>query len=145
MYDTFEPYQEFEPLEFNFQANNYEVWSNGELIKKGNSNITFISKNSVIQNMNKTIVVTNDTLNNIIKKDNVFDKIISSNDRLVMLTLPENNNNEKIQMLSQIYGTTRPTYLLENNEAYSCSVFFKNNNISKLSFNFYGGDLLEVY
>ncbi|MEZ4803496.1 MAG: hypothetical protein R2797_12050 [Gelidibacter sp.] len=145
MYDTFEPYQEFEPIEFNFQANNYEIWKNAQLIDKGQRNIMFISQNKVIQNINRTIVVINDTLNGIIKQGNVFDKAISSNDRIVLLTLPANNGNDKIQMLSQIYGATRPAYLLDNNEAYSCSVFFKNNNVAKLSFNFYGGHLLEVY
>jgi len=145
MYDTFEPMQEFETIEFSFQVNNYEIWNNAKLINKGNCNIIFTCKNQVIQNINKTNIVTSDSLNGSIKQSNIFDKGITSNDRLVLLNLPENSSNEKIQMLSQIYGVTRKDYHLNNNEAYTCGIFLRNSNIAKLSFNLYGGDLLEVY
>lgn len=145
MYDTFEPFIEFDPLEFQFQANTYEIWKNRALISKGNLNISVIAKDVIIQNANRTILVLNETLNGLLREGNVFDKVMSSNDRLVLLTLPENSPNSNINMLSQMYGTTRPPYLLSNNEAYSCSVFSKNKNIAKLSFNLFNGTLVELY
>lgn len=145
MYDTFEPFKEFDPLEFKFQADTYEIWKNRALISKGNLNISVIAKNVVIQNANRTILVLSETLNGLLREGNVFDKVMSSNDRLVLLTLPENSPNSNINMLSQMYGTTRQSYLLSNNEAYSCSVFFKNKNIDKLSFNLFDGTLVELY
>lgn len=140
MYDTFEPFQEFDANEFDFQTERFEIWQDGNIIKKGNCNFNVICRVKEIQNENRMIVVLNETLNGHIKESMVFDKLISSNDRLVMLALPNSSNHNKIQMLTQMYGSTRPMYTFANNEAYTCSIFLKNGQISKLSFNIYGSE-----
>lgn len=145
MYDHIGNNEEFESLDFNFEGYNYEVWNTGKLIKKGKCNIRFVGKKKLNDDGNKTIVESNDNLNNIIKNENIFDRAIASGDRYLLITLPENSNNNLIQSLTVIHGETRPEYELENNEAFSCSIFLINNEIAKLSFNLYGGNLLEVY
>ncbi len=145
MYDNYNPFQELAPVEFDFYANNFEIWQEGKLIKKGQTNFSLICRTSQIQNTDRMVFILNETLGNEIKKEFIFDKIITSLDRLVLLALPKQSYHEQINMLIQMYESTRPMYTFQNNEPYTCSIFTKNGQISKLSFNIYNGKLIELY
>ncbi len=138
MYDTFEPFEKFEANEFDFYPSNVEIYVNGnKVINFFGLNLHIMCRVKEVQGVDRMIVVFPENLKDHLA-NTLFDTLISSNDRLVMLSLPQYGNDEKISTLSKLYGTTRPAYTFKPNEPYSCSVFLKNGKISKLSFNIYG-------
>lgn len=146
MYDTFEPFEEYKPNDFYFKSSFYKVWNDGDLILENEEKTTIISAVKPITNRSLIIVQLDNSIGGRIKLKMSFDKLVSSNDRMIMLNLPEQNDHQKIQMLLNFYNETRPKYTFDYNEAYICNMFFKNGFISKLSFNIYGDEtLIEFY
>lgn len=136
MYDTFEPFEKIKPFEFNFTTKSYKIWVNGQVIKERNifNNILF-SPNFV--DNNKIVVKFENEIDSIHKKLN-FDSFITSNDRLQMLIIPAetNNNNPGIDIFRNFLGPTRNQFDFDNKTPYCCNLFLIQNKIVKITFSF---------
>lgn len=138
MYDSFPPFKLLPPFNFSFFPTTFEIWENGERLRKG------VYEHDITCEVldNGTMLVR---LAGIVNEENIFDKVRTTTDRIVMYTLPSNTSNEYIKMLSHLFGTTRENYNFEYNGAYACNIFMINQKISKIAFNLDNGQMVEFY
>ncbi|MBN8837694.1 MAG: hypothetical protein J0I09_10560 [Sphingobacteriia bacterium] len=75
-----------------------------------------------------------------------FNKLFTSNDRIMYVAIPEEDNYIGIAGLRQIIGETRFRRNFQSDEPYCCSVYFSNRQIVKVTFSFSNsGKLIEFY
>lgn len=138
MYDNFEPLNEIKMFPFQFKSSNYKIWENGNVIKEGN-HIETIKANPVNygkEQMNVTL--HNSEVTKYLKSEVLFDKFITSVDRLQLLIIPADppNDNQGIAIFKNYFGSTRVYKSFNTNEPYCCNIFFINQTIVRITFSF---------
>ena len=153
-YDTYEPFREFTGIEFTFIPSTFKVWKNQEIISQGDCKFKISSiqcspyKDKILFYVNMNRFAKTEFLLDYIEDEFLLEYGITSTDRLLFLTLPKTMNveNDKINMLTQLYGITSNHKNFKPKEPYSCSVFTINGDVVKLSFNIaYPEYLIEFY
>lgn len=148
-FDKFKAFTKLDHLEFGFKVTNYETWKSGELVDKGVADSLIIAKIINENDTNKTkIEIVNNTLENQISTYNIFDIVITSNDRIQLLIIPEVTNSENlaIMLFKLNVGVTRQLKNFNEEEPYCCNLFLHNGKIVKMSFSFsYTEKLIEFY
>jgi len=148
MFDNHEPFKELEAFDFRFNPRNFEIYFNGQLQKKGSTELILGGKKNENDGLEKISIFIGDISNSLdsqIKTSFSFDKVVTSTDRIVLFKIPEFKSHNQMGMLATMFGITRESYNFEQNEPYTCSVFTQNGNITKLSFNLYNNKLIELY
>ena len=148
MYDNFEPFNQIEPIEFQFYPRNFEIYANGQLQQKGSTELVVGTKKITDDNYATIMMVIGDftnSLNNQIKTNLNFDKVVTSSDRILLVKLPQSDNHSQLNMITSSFGATRENYSFEQNEPYTCSLFTQNGNVKKLSFNLYNNTMIELF
>lgn len=147
MYDNFEPLNELKMFPFDYKFSKYELWEKGNIIKQGQNNGEIIAKviNYTKEQMN--IEIDNNKIPNFIKSEMIFDKLITSVDRLQLLIIPENppSNNRGIMIFKSFFGSTRANKSFNENEPYCCNIFFINKKIDNITFSFSNPERLLKY
>lgn len=95
MYKNFEPHKFYNPIIFEYTSNKIELWQEGQM----QSNDSFLTSISCIEENHKMkITFKGGTFNKFIDAELIFDKIFSLNDRLVLVTIPEESTLDVIGM-----------------------------------------------
>ena len=149
MYDKFQPFQELQKQNFTFQPLRYEIWVKGKMVKNGHTS-SMIKANVVMQNSSELVEVlfSDENLNDELASRNIFDKLITANDRLQLVVIPQESNSENmgIMMFKMIIGATRKNKHFNNNQPYCCNLFLQNNTLTKITFSFSNQEkLIEFY
>ena len=149
MYDTFVPFIEVKKYNFIFKPKRFEIWMNGKMVDNGNTNS--IIKGEVINvDLHELVEVTfNDvSLHGELTQKNLFDEFSSLNDRLILITVPQETNasNSFLDMRRITSGATRQRKNFDRNEPFACNLFFMNKNIHLVTFSFSNPEkLIEFY
>lgn len=150
MYDKYPSLQRVDKQDFGFLPSRYEIWKGGQLIESGKTNAPIIAK--VLREEGKEIVgvmYVDPNVNNQIAQQQFYDEFITSNDRLMLLTVPQQTNAENnmaIQMFKMTIGATRNFKNFNPNEAYCCNLYTVNGSIEKMTFSFSNPEkLIEFY
>ncbi len=149
MFDSFKPFQGVKKINFGFKPTRFEIWKGGKMINNGKTN-SLISANVIIQDdFEKTeITFIDSNLNNELSQKNIFDEFVTANDRLQLITIPIETDNEVagITMFKMALGPTRQRKNFNNSEPYCCNLFLQNGQIVKITFSFSNPEkLLEFY
>jgi len=150
MYDKYPSLQRLDKQDFGFLPTRYEIWKAGQITESGKTNMPIVAK--VLQEDGKDIVgvmFVDPKLNNEIAPQQYYDDFVTSADRLMLLTVPQQTNAENtmaIQMFKMTIGTTRAFKNFSANEAYCCNLFTIDGNIEKITFSFSNPEkLIEFY
>ena len=140
---------EIDLSQFNFKSSRYEIWKNGKLIKNGKIETEFlgIPSASNISSMLKLKLINNNKEFELIS-NMFFDKLIKLNDRFVGISIPYNTDMDDyaLAMFRALYGATSGKKYFNNDEPYSCSIFYKNKKIAKIALNFNNSNrIIEFY
>jgi len=150
MWDNFGTPGEIEFVDFNFQAERFEVWANQKKIDFGNTS-NFLSFEKTIEWNNEIGILRNSdtSLQKYISKKLEFDRMFTAVDRVLLLLLPEiggDKNCFPFVGLTFSYDYTRHMKNFEENEPFSCCLYFQDSEIKKITFNFCNPEkLLEFY
>lgn len=149
MFDTFEPFQVLQKIDFDFTPSRYEMWIGGEMVKNGRTNLPI--KARVIQESGEgkvKIDFSDAALQGELAPINVFDEFITSKDRLQLITIPKETNvqNMGIMMFNMTIGPTRQVKNFVRNEPFCCNLFLQQGRIVKITFSYSNPEkLLEFY
>ena len=148
-FDKFEPFEVLQKQDFAFHPIRYETWLEGKMIDSGKTNSVINAKVIVVDEEEKMEISFNETkLNNELANKNIYDEFITAKDRLQLITIPDETNNQNmgIQMLKMIIGATRQQKYFNSNEAYCCNLFLQDGIITKVTFSFSNPEkLIEFY
>lgn len=149
MFDKFEPFKVLQKQDFSFRPTRYETWIGGKMVASGKTNSIISAKVVTIENGEKMEVSFNDSeLNNELAITNIFDEFITSTDRLQLITIPNETNNENmgILMFKMNIGATRNSKNFSRSEPYCCNLFMQSGKIAKVTFSYSNPEkLLEFY
>ncbi|MBS1775508.1 MAG: hypothetical protein JSS64_04420 [Bacteroidetes bacterium] len=126
MFDKFEPFQGLQKQDFTFRPTRYETWIGGKMVANGKTNSIISAKAVFIDGEEKMEVTFNDAqLNNELATRNIFDEFVTATDRLQLITIPNETNNENmgIMMFKMTIGATRQSKNFTRNEPYCCNLF----------------------
>ena len=159
-FDTFEP-GEIGMVPWKFKPSRSELWQEGQCIEEKQLRQTEITscvwdsidtmfnplynnqENGEFKDLN---IESSENIK--IKKNLHFDRFITNNDRILMMTIPDKTNIASIGItnIKAIYGATCKEYIFEEKEPYCCSLFFQNKQLVKETFSFGSPErLLEFY
>lgn len=148
-WNRFEPFKLLQKAYFTFNPTRFEIWKGGKMIKNGS--VESVLYTTVQQYDNEEYMVVNfDEINlaNEISSELFFDIFITAADRLQMLTIPNVTNSENIalNMFKMTIGPTRDFKNFNSQEPFCCNLFFKDNQLNKITFSFSNPEkLLELY
>ena len=144
--DTYKPFQTIQlntPLFF--QSSRYEEYEAGQLVAQGYTSIlircTYMDDNRI-----KCIIANNDINDKLMSCE--FDTCVSLQDRILMLSAPEDTNANIIivTMLQNIIGITCHTKYYNSIEPVVGSIYTDNGQIVKMSFTMANPErLIELY
>jgi len=119
MFDEFEAFKSMKKQEFSFQPTRYEMWIGGKMVADGKTN-SLISAKVIKQNDLEKIEISfiDRQLNDELSNKNIFDEFVTGNDRLRLITVPNETNVENIgiAMLKMHLGITRQSKNFNRNE-----------------------------
>lgn len=150
MYDKYPSLQRVDKQDFGFRPTRYEIWKAGQMTESGKTNMPIVAK--ILQENGKDIVgvmFVDPKLNDQIAQQQYYDEFITSGDRIMLLTVPQQTNAENnmaIQMFKMTIGPTRAFKNFDANEAYCCNLFTINGVIDKITFSFSNPEkMIEFY
>ena len=141
--------KQFTPLRIPNQrllANNFEVWSNGEIIDKGDEELELWVEQMNTENLDKAIQITvrkrDKTVGKIhkyIKERFYLDVAFATNDRILVCIIPNDSNVKDYNSFESFVAfaplKTRKYYNFISKEPYCCSLFFDDNDkLYKISY-----------
>lgn len=148
MFDRFEPFQQLQKQNFAFQPTRYEIWKSGQMVDSGKTTST-IKATTIEQDGSEKMEVTfnDNNLNAELSPKNVFDEFITSTDRLQLITIPDETNNENvaIMMFKMTIGATRQRKNFSNGEPFCCNLFLQNGRIAKVTFSYSNPEKLMAF
>ncbi|WP_295676729.1 hypothetical protein [uncultured Mucilaginibacter sp.] len=149
MFDKHTDRKELNKQPFYFQPSRYELWIDGNLLNSGKTDHE-IRATVISEHGEEKIKINFDDskLHHEIKQFNVFDKFMTSNDRLQLITIPADTNADCVglSMMQRLVGATRQEKNFDRNEPYCCNLFTINGIISKVTFSYSNPEkLLEFY
>lgn len=149
MFDKFEPFQQLQKQNFDFQPTRFETWKGGKMVSSGKTN-SLISARVIQQDSTEKMEVTftDSNLNNELTQKNVFDEFVTATDRLQLITIPEETNveNVAIMMFKMTVGATRQRKDFSNGEPFCCNLFIQSGRIAKVTFSYSNPEkLIEFY
>ena len=151
-FDQFPPFKSALIADFEFRPQRYEVWQNGQKVESGKTTSTIQA--DVRGRLNQgaaDILINAEPAVSIIhmRKNSVYDICITAGDRLQLLTIPkEENQNECVglAMCRTNLGATRDKKDFAADEPYCCNLFLKNGRIEKITFSLnHPEKLIEYY
>ena len=149
MFDTFEPFQGLQKIDFDFTPSRYEMWIGGEMVKNGRTYQPIQARVMHEAGEEKVRIDFSDAaLQGELASSNVFDEFITSKDRLQLITIPKETNvqNMGIMMFNMTVGSTRQEKNFSRNEPYCCNLFLQQGRIAKITFSYSNPEkLLEFY
>ena len=148
-FDKFEPFKRLQKQDFAFRPTSYETWQGGKMVDSGKTNSIINAKVVSVDGDEKMEVTFNDSkLNNELVNINIFDEFVTSNDRLQLITIPNETNSQNmgIHMFQMIIGATRHQKNFNSNEPYCCNLFLLKGKIAKVTFSYSNPEkLVEFY
>ena len=139
-----------EPLLFNrpieFTPSRYMIWSRGKVVVEGITTETI--KATVFDNGTPgkqfKVSIPDKKLHFEILETIYYDEFVTSNDRLQMLTIPENTKtgNTALSLFKMTLKATRAHKEFASNDPYCFNLFLLNGVISKVTFSFSNPDKL---
>jgi hypothetical protein len=150
MFDTFQGHQFLKKFPFSFQPSRFEIWENGEMVKKGNtsSKVKADIKQTFGDSEVVSLNISDPALFNDISNSNTFDTVFTLHDRIILATIPEPSNKDNVGIMSlrATTGITRKGKVFNSNEPFCCSLFLTDKRISKVTFSFSNPEkLIEFY
>lgn len=149
MFDKFEAFQGVQKQDFAFRPTRYETWIGGKIVANGKTTSIISAKAITLGGAEKMEVTFNDAqLNTELASKNIFDEFVTSSDRLQLITIPNETNNENmgIKMFKMTIGATRQSKNFNSNEPYCCNLFMQNGAIAKITFSYSNPEkLIEFY
>lgn len=146
-FDSFEPLNILEPIEFGFESARYEVWKDGQKIQYDNS---YSYMRSLIRKKGNgfsylDISIESEIVGHYIDDSFPIKLCITQRDRLMLLNVPIDNRNDSrslggARVMLEVTGVlnhvpmSERTAQLKKNQPYCCSLFLKNGNINKVTF-----------
>jgi uncharacterized protein YdgA (DUF945 family) len=148
-WDKFEPFKGVQKQGFSFRPSRYETWIGGKMVDSGNVSAN-VSAKVVNQNSSEKMSVTFNEMNleDEISSELFFDEFVTANDRLQLITIPNETNSENmgIMMFKMTIGATCQQKHFSSIEPYCCNLFLINGVISKITFSFSSPEkLIELY
>lgn len=143
--DRFSSLQEVSIGDLLIQTTRYEEYQAGKMISSGTTSA--LIKYTTLENGKIKAIIGNNDLNNKVMST-VFDKCITSLDRLLLFSTPMKSNADvqSNQMLKVILGFTCDERIYENIEPVVGSLFFENQKLVKVSFTMANPErLIEFY
>ena len=135
MLDTFDAPQFLNKFSFAFNPPRFEIWSDGDLVKSGQ---TYNIINAEVKNNNEgnemiSLAIADTSLFQDISHTNTFDTVFTLQDRIILATIPEPSSKDNVGIMSlrTTTGITRRGKVFNSNEPFCCSLFLLN----KLIFN----------
>lgn len=148
-WDKFEPFKGVQKQGFSFQPSRYETWIGGKMVNRGivKANVT---ARVVNQNSSEKMGISFNEMNleDEILSELYFDEFVTANDRLQLITIPNETNSENmgIMMFKMTIGATCQQKDFSSKEPYCCNLFLINGAISKITFSFSSPEkLIELY
>lgn len=135
-FDRFKPFQRLRIQPFFFYPSRYEVWQKGKIVKQ--KSVTGKIDGQLFNNMLRVDFADIDDENEI-QNGTCFDIFITQIDRLLLATIPSNEEfgeHDGLTSMRTLIGATRPEKKFSDLEPYCCSLFTQNGRISKISFSF---------
>lgn len=134
--------KKFTPLRIPNQrlyANNFEVWSSGEIIDKDNEELELWVEQMSTKNLDKAIQITvrrrDKTVGKIhkyIKERFYLDVAFATDDRILVCIIPDKSNVKDSNSFDAFVAftpfKTRKYYNFSTREPYCCSLFFDDND-----------------
>ena len=149
LFDKFQPFQRLQKQDFTFQPTRYEIWRGGEVVSKGKTNSIINARIVSVEKEEKIEVSFNDiNLNFDLANKNIYDEFVTANDRLQLITIPNETNSENvgIEIFKITIGATRNVKNFNSDEPYCCNLFMKNGRIAKVTFSYSSPEkLIEFY
>ena len=150
MYDKFENNIQLAMQEIVFHPKRYEIWMNSSLIDTGKTTELIVFQ--PFKSEGKTLMKTNIrdfALHRKIMNSFDFDIFFTNSERLMLLTLPKNQEKNDCVGLKMFRLNMSPTRILKSftaNEPYCSSLFLIKGVINKVTFSFnYPERLIEFY
>lgn len=148
-WDKFEPFKRVQKQGFSFQPSRYETWKGEKMVDSGKTNSIINARVVNINGDEKMEITFNDTkLNNELANKNIYDEFVTGNDRLQLITIPNETNSQNmgIQMFKMTIGATRQHKNFNSNEPYCFNLFLLNGKIAKVTFSYSSPEkLIEFY
>jgi hypothetical protein len=148
-WDRFEPFKRVQKQNFSFQPSRFEIWKVGKMIDSGKVSALWTTKVFVQNGAEKMVVNFNEiNLKYEISSELYFDEFVTGNDRLQLITIPNETNSENmaIMMFKMTIGATRQQKNFSSIEPYCCNLFLNNGVILKITFSFSNPEkLIELY
>jgi hypothetical protein len=149
MFDIHSSLKELNKQPFFFKPNRYEFWIDGNLTNSGKAMYEILGEVKIVDGEEKLLIIFDGTeLYHELCNSNVFDKFITSHDRLQLVKIPIKTNVECVglSMMQRIVGFTCQEKYFSRSEPYCCNLFTINGLISKVTFSFSNPEkLLEFY
>jgi hypothetical protein len=143
--DRFSSLQEVSLGDLFIQTTRYEEYQAGKMISSGTTNA--LIKYTTLEDGRIKVIIGNNDLNDKLMST-VFDKCITSLDRLLLFSIPTKSNAEvrSNQMLRIVFGFTCNERIYKNIEPVVGSLFFENGKLVKVSFTMANPErLIEFY
>ena len=148
-WDRFEAFKKIQKQDFVFQPERFETWIGGKMVRNGNTSALLTARVISQSGSEKMAVSFNEAnLKNEIAFELIFDEFVTANDRLQMITIPNETNSENVAIMiyKNTIGATRQQKNFSSIEPYCCNLFLKSGVISKISFSFSNPEkLVELY
>ncbi len=143
--DRFSSLQEVSLGDLFIQTTRYEEYQAGKMISSGTTSA--LIKYTTLEDGRIKVIIGNNDLNDKLMST-VFDKCITSLDRLLLFSIPTKSNAEvrSNQMLRIVFGFTCNERIYKNIEPVVGSLFFENGKLVKVSFTMANPErLIEFY
>lgn len=154
-FDSLPAYKNAMIADFVFRPSRYEVWQDGELIDSGNVDSPLRAnvrgKRGQFNKAAADILIDVGPASSIdhICSESSYDICITAGDRVQLITIPEEENeNESVGLASSrlMLGSTRKAKTFNKDEPFCCNLFFIDGNIVKVSFSIsHPEKLIEFY
>ena len=148
-WDQFKPFKKVEKQDFTFQPSYFEIWKGGKLVLSSGVS-AILSANVIFQDGCERVAINfnEPNLRDEFYPDLIFDDFVTIEDRLLLITIPENSNAETLafKVFKQTFGPTRFRKNFSSIEPFCCNLFFKGGVLSKITFTFGNPEkLIELY
>lgn len=151
MYDKFPPFKAVEKQSIVFHPYRYEIWMNGQLVKKGKTSASIKVDTVKLPNESDILLRTrikDKQLSSEIINEFYFDLFFTAHDRLMLATVTTMRSDDPagLRSLQQIFPMNTRNKKFLKNEPFCCSLFLLNGCIDKMTFSFGNPDkLIEFY
>ncbi len=151
-FDSFSSMIAISLTSFSFSSSRYEIWRNEILLDSGNAQTEIRGEVIYSQSESREQLQVNldftKKLNDFILPEFRFDAFVTFGNRLLLFTIPQSRSEDcpGLSNFRSVFIATSSENFLEKKQPYGCSLFYKNNLLTKVSLTINAPDsTLELY